>query len=188
MPSNCGAGEDSWESLGEQRDKMSPSWRESVLNIHWKDWCWSWSSNTLPIWCKEPTHWKRPWCWERLKARGEGDDRGWDGWMASPTQWTWVWANSRRWWRTGKPGVLQSMGSQRVGCGLATERKQYPTYCIIYTWELFIVFLEFPFPWVSHIYLATLFGNWGERPWEGKKWKCKWGRSVVSDSLWPHGL
>ena len=55
---------------------------------------------------------KRPWCWERLKAGGEGDDRGWDGWMASPTKWTWVWAYSGSWWRTGKPGVLQSMGSQ----------------------------------------------------------------------------
>ena len=54
------------------------------------------------------THWKRPWCWERLRAGGEGDDRGWDGWMASLTQWTWVWASSGRWWRTGKPGVLQA--------------------------------------------------------------------------------
>ena len=60
------------------------------------------------------THWKKPWCWERLKAGGEGDDRGWDGWMASPTQWTWVWASSRSWWRTGKPGMLQLMRSQRV--------------------------------------------------------------------------
>ena len=58
---------------------------------------------------------RRPWCWERLKAGGEGDDRGWDGWMASSTWWTWVWASSRSWWRTGKPGVLQSLGSQRVG-------------------------------------------------------------------------
>ena len=62
----------------------------SVLGIHWKEWCWSWNSNTLAIWCEELTHLKRPWCWERLKAGGEGDDRGWDGWMASPTQWTWV--------------------------------------------------------------------------------------------------
>ena len=61
---------------------------------------------------KEPSHWKRPWCWERLRAGGEGDVRGWDGWMASPTQWTWVWANPGRWWRTGKPGMLQSMGLQ----------------------------------------------------------------------------
>ena len=53
-------------------------------------WCWSWNSNTLARWCKELTHWKRPWCWERLKAGGGGDNRGWDGWMASLTQWTWV--------------------------------------------------------------------------------------------------
>ena len=107
---NCGAGEDPWGSLGLQGDPTSPSERRSVLNIHWKDWCWSWNSNTLAIWCVEPTHRIRPWCWERLKAGGEGDDRGWDGWMASQTQWTWVWANSGRQWRTGKPGVLQSMG------------------------------------------------------------------------------
>ena len=61
-------------------------------------------------WCEELTHWNRPWCWERLKVGGEGDDRGWDGWMASPTQWTWDWVNSGSWWWTGSPGVLQSMG------------------------------------------------------------------------------
>ena len=81
----------------------------------------NWNSNTLATWYEELTHWKGPWCWERLKAGGKGDDRGWDGWMASPTQWTWVWANSERWWRTGKPGVLQSMGSQRVRHNRATE-------------------------------------------------------------------
>ena len=85
-----------------------------TLNIHCKDWCWRWSSNTLATWFEELTHWKRPWCWERLKAGGEGDDRGWDGWMALLIQWTWVWANSGRQWMTGKSGVLQSMGSQRV--------------------------------------------------------------------------
>ena len=73
--------------------------KEAVLNIHWKDWWWSWSSNTLATWCEELTHWKRPWCWERLRAEGEGGNREWDGWMASPTRWTWVWASSRRWWR-----------------------------------------------------------------------------------------
>ena len=66
-------------------------------------------------WCKELTHLKRPWCWERLKAGGERDDRGWDGWMTSPTQWTWVWVSSGSSWWTGRPGVLQSIGSQRVG-------------------------------------------------------------------------
>ena len=75
----------------------------------------SWNSNTLAIWCEELTHLKRPWCWERSKVGGEGDDRGWDGWMASPTQWTWVWVNSGSWWWTGRPSVLQSMRSQRVG-------------------------------------------------------------------------
>ena len=80
-----------------------------------------WNSNSLATWCKELTHWKRLWCWERLKAGGEGDDRGWDGWMASPTWWTWVWVNSGSWWWTGRPGVLQSMGSQRVRHDWVTE-------------------------------------------------------------------
>ena len=84
---------------------------------------WSWNSNTLATWGEELSHWKRPRCWERLKARGEGEDKGWDSWMASLTQWTWVWANSRSWWWTGKPGVLQSMGSQRVGHDWVTELK-----------------------------------------------------------------
>ena len=67
--------------------------------------------NTLATWCEELTHLKRPWCWERLRA-GEGDERGWDGWMALPTQWTWVWVNSGSWQWTGRPGMLQSMGLQ----------------------------------------------------------------------------
>ena len=82
MRLNCGV-EDSWEFLGLQGDPTSPSYRKSVLNIHWKDWCWNWNSSTLAARCEELTHLKRPWCWERLKAGGEGDDRGWDGWMAS---------------------------------------------------------------------------------------------------------
>ena len=68
---------------------------------------------------------ERPWCWERLKAGGEGDNRRWDGWMASLTQWTWVWVNSRSWWWTERRGILQSMGSQRVGHKWATELKKY---------------------------------------------------------------
>ena len=88
--------------------------KESILNILWKDWCWSWSSNTLATWCTAPTHWKRPWCWERLKAKGEGNNKGWDGWKALLTQWTWVWASSRRWlkdreaWRATVHGVANS--------------------------------------------------------------------------------
>ena len=86
--------------------------KEISLGVHQKDWCWSWNSNTLATSCEELTHWKRPWCWEELGAGGEGDDRGWDGWMASPTRWTWVWVNSRSWWWTGRPGMLRFMGSQ----------------------------------------------------------------------------
>ena len=69
------------------------------------------------LWPPDVKSWlrKRPWCWERLKEGGEGDDRGWDGWMASPTGWTWVWASSGSWWWTGRPGMLQSLGLQRVG-------------------------------------------------------------------------
>ena len=73
------------------------------------------------MWCRELTHWKRPWCWERLKTGREWDNRGWDGWMASPTRWTRVWVGSRSWWWTGRPGMLQSMGLQRVGHNWVTE-------------------------------------------------------------------
>ena len=75
----------------------------------------------LQSWWEELTHWKRPWCWERLGAGGEGDNRGWDGWMASPTQWTRFWVNSGSWWWTGRPGVLQFMGKLRVGQDWVTD-------------------------------------------------------------------
>ena len=94
---------------------------QSWIFIHWKNWCWIWNSNTLATWCKELTHLKRPWCWERLKAGEEGDSRGWDGWMTSPTQWTWVWVSSGSWWWAWRPGMLQSMGSQRVELNWMTE-------------------------------------------------------------------
>jgi len=74
--------------------------------------------------------WKRPWCWERLKAGGEGDDRGRDGWMASLTRWMWVWVTSGSWWWTGRPGVLPSMGLQRVGHDWATKLNKLIFYCM----------------------------------------------------------
>ena len=76
---------------------------------------------TLATSCEELTHWKSLWCWEGLGAGGEGDDRGWDGWMALLTRWTWVWVNSGCWWWTGRPGVLWLMGSQRVGHDWVTD-------------------------------------------------------------------
>ena len=94
--------------------KISPEYSLEGLMLNW-------NSNTLASWSKQLTFWKRPWCWERLKTGGEGDDRGWDGWMASPPWWTWVWASFGSWWWKGKPGMLQSMRSQRVGHHWATE-------------------------------------------------------------------
>ena len=95
--------------------------RTSILNIHWKYWCWS--SNTLVTWCRGDLL-EKTLSWERLVARREGDDRGWDCWMASLIQSTWVSTNSGREWRTGKPSIVQSMGSQRVGHDLVTEQQQ----------------------------------------------------------------
>ena len=118
---NCGVGEDSWESLGLQGDPTSPFWRRSALGFLWRERCWGWNSSTLATLCEELTHWKRLWCWEGLGAGGEGDARGWDGWMASLTRWTWVWVNSGSLWWTGRPGVLRFMGSQRVGHDWTTE-------------------------------------------------------------------
>ena len=138
---NSGVGEDSWESLGLQGDPTCPFQRRSVLGVHWKDWCWSWNSNTLATWCEELTHLKRPWCWERLKVGGEGGNR--DGWMASLTQRTWVWVNFRSWWWTGKTGALQSMGSQRVRHYWVTE---------LNSTELYLHLSDFfKNKWISHI-------------------------------------
>ena len=83
--------------------------------------CWSWNSNTLATWCEELTHLKRPWCWQRLKAGGEGDNRGWDGCITTLTRWTWDWPSSTSWWCTRRPGVLHSVGSQRVRYKGVTE-------------------------------------------------------------------
>ena len=111
----------SWRRL------LRVSWtaRRSILKIspgcYWKDWCWSWNSSSLATSCEELAHWKRPCCWEGLGAGGEGDNRGWDGWMASLTQWAWVWVNSGSWWWTGRPGMLRFMGSQRVRHNWTTE-------------------------------------------------------------------
>ena len=81
----------------------------------------------LATWCEELTHWKRPWCWEGVGEGGEGDNRGWDGWMASPTRWTWVWVNSGSWWWTGRPGMLRFMGVQRVGHDWETDLTDWLT-------------------------------------------------------------
>ena len=110
----------------------------------------SWNSSTLATSCKELTHWKRLWCWDGLGAGGEEDHRGWDGWMASLTRWTWVWVNSGRWWWTGRPGVLRFMGSQRVGHDWATELNwKYNSS------NISKVFWS-PFTWIIYVFKVSL--------------------------------
>ena len=104
-------------------------WNQSILKkinpkYSLEGWCWSWSFNTLTTRCEGLTHWKRLWWWEKQKVRGKRDDRGWDSWMVSQNWWTWVWANLGSWWWTGKPGMLQSMGSQGVRHYWVTEQQQ----------------------------------------------------------------
>ena len=121
----CSVREDSWESLWLQEDQTSQHQRKSTLSIHWKDWSWSWSSNPLVTWCEELTHWKRPWCWERLRAWGEGEvTEDEKAWMASLTQWTWIWAstweivkNREAWCAT----VHEGTKSQTQICDLITR-------------------------------------------------------------------
>jgi len=94
--------------------------KEIHWNIHWKNRCWSWNSNILATWCEEPIHWKRPWFYKRLNAGGEGYNRGWDGWTASPTWQTWVWASSGIWWW---PGIA----AMKLKDAWSLERKLWPT-------------------------------------------------------------
>ena len=171
---DCGVGEESWESFGLKGGQTSQSQRKSTLNIHW-DWCWRWSCSTLVIWCQEPNHWKRPCSWDRLKVGGERDNRRWGGWIASPTQWMRVWESSWSWWWTGKPGVLQSMGSQRVRhdwTELGQEKQQTPKGLCFIT--------SSPYPWSSGHILTLL-------PWVGKiPWRRKWQSSPVCLPGKPH--
>ena len=190
---NCGVGEDSWESLGLYGDPTSPSYWKSVPNIHWKDWCWSWNSNILATWCEELTHLKRPWCWERLRAGGEGDDRGWDGWMASPTQWTWELVMDREAWHAVIYGVARSQTRLSNWTVTVTVNRSYFTN---QSW-LQVHMLS------THSYVmlaAALWGwysyCWGNSGMEGevaqgdaisKKWNWDWiwGIWLQSPCLWP---
>ena len=117
----------------------------------------------LATWSEELTHLKSTWCWERLKAGGEGDDRGRDGWMATPTQWTWVWVDFGSWWWTGKPGVLRFTGSQRVRDNWTTELKSVETQ-ILFVFVSFIslVLVVFHFPY-SLCFWLVVFGHQFER-------------------------
>ena len=125
------------------------------------------NSNTLATWLKN-SPWKRPWCWKWLKAREEGNDRGWDVWMASLTQWTGVWANSRWSWMTWKPGVLQSMWSQRVRHNWVIERRWHQPKkgisknCLMYKQIILEVLCEFQynFDFYAKYFFASFYSSW----------------------------
>ena len=141
------------------------------MSILWKDWCWSGNSNTLATWYKELTHLKRPWCSEGLKT-GEGDDRGWDGWMASPIWWTWVWVNSASWWWTGRPGV----------------------YGVSKSWTELNDWTELIADWTECKLELQAKKNRGSKRYFKSQTEIysvcsvQFSHSVVSDSLQPHGL
>ena len=127
---NCGVGENSWESLGLQGDPTSPFWRRSALGFLLRN---NAKAETPVLWTPHVKSWligKDSYA-GRDGAGGEGDDRGWDGWMASLTRWTRVWVNSRSWWSTGRPGVLQFMGLQRVRHDWATELNWLNTQLVL---------------------------------------------------------
>ena len=107
-------------------------------------------------WCEQLTHLKRPWCWERLGTGGEGDDRGWDGWMASLTQWTWVWLNSGSWWWTGRPGMLWFMGSQGVRHDWATELNSLETHSGMHQYFIPFYFSVVNIPWCGCTIVPTV--------------------------------
>ena len=118
---NCGVGEDFWESLGTARRSNQSILKEISPRCSMEGLILKLKLQYFGQLMLRAAHLKRPWCWERFRAGGEGDDRGWGDWMVSLTQWTWVGVNSGSWWWTGRPGVLRFMGSWRVGHNWATE-------------------------------------------------------------------
>ena len=155
---NCGVGGGSWRVPWTARRSNQSILKKIRPNIHWKDWCWSWNSSTLSPDVKNWLIGKNPWCWERLKAGGERDDRGWDGWMASTTQWTWIRASSGSWWWTVKPGdaavyaVTRVWHDWRTGLNW-TVSVAVPLLTGTGFWELIV-----PLKWAMVEYLHD--GNW----------------------------
>ena len=172
--------------------------KEISPKIHWKDWCWSWNSNTLAPSCEELTHWKRLWCWEGLGAGGEGGDRGWDGWMASPTWWVWVWVNSGSLCWTGRPGMLRFVGLQRVGHDWATELNWIDWICFLHLCLCFrfeyeficTIFLDSTYKWYCMTIVLSFWLTWfcmtGSRPSQDEImiWIQRSAQTLIR---WKHG-
>ena len=180
---NCGVGEDSWDSIGLQRDPNSSSLRKSVLIIHWKDCCWSWNSNTLATWCKELTHFKRPWFWKSLKnqARRKGDDKGWNGWMAH-----WLNGQLRNLVMDREAWHVQSMGTQSWTRQSDWTEQNWTDVCIIYIYVCIVIYIH------TYVCVITIrLPRW----LSGKEsaWKCRrrrrrgfnvWVRNILWRRKW----
>ena len=170
-------GEDSWESLGQQGDQpVHPEWNQPWIFIGRTDA----EAETPILWPPDSRadSLEKIWCWERLKAEGKGDNRGLDGWMASPTQWIWVWVNSGRWWRTVKSEELQSMRSQKAGHSLATEQQEINQVSTKWTWEEGSNSYEQEEIRIEHVGEVRNVKGWTVL----RSWKCRGGTRVAVTS------
>ena len=167
-----GVGEDSWESLGLQGDPVKPKGNQSWIFIGRTDG----EAETPILWLPDVKNWligKDPDV-EKDWRREEGDDRGWDDWMASPTQWTWVWVNSKSWWWAGRPGVLQFMGSQSDKSEQLNWTEEYSRSLVIWNhwhWLLAwysLVHLYLKWAEADKNYTNCYLANWSSRSWVRK--------------------
>ena len=161
---HCGAGEDFWELPWTARRSSLSILKEINPEYSLEGWCWSWSTNPLATWCEELTHWKRPWCWERLKRGREGDNGRWDGWMASPTRWTWVWAT---------PGVGDG---QEAWCAAVHGVTKHWTWLSNWTDQK---------PWPKNILISRATGS---RHCCHPLLRWNWGSKMLSDVPQGHTL
>ena len=163
---NCGAGEDSWESLGQQGDPTSPFWRRSALGFLWREWCWSWNSNTLATSCEELTHWKRLWCWEASdlgqeeKGTTEDEMAGWHHWLdGCESEWT--------------PGVCDGQGGLACcdswGCK-ESDMTEWLNWAELNLKQYFLVVHSDTYPILNFVDLCLFDGHIKHRWWT---WKVK---------------